>query len=59
MTTTQATIDLSPTWETAVGIYILVLQNPDAGAGAVQAAREDLLRLARTVDSLNSNHIKP
>jgi hypothetical protein len=50
------TINLAPTWETAVAIYIAVLQNPDAGADAVQAACEDLLRLARTVDSLNTKY---
>ena len=58
-TTTTKTIDLSPSWETAVGIYILVLRNPDAGFDAVQAAQEDLLRLARTVDALNTKYTQP
>lgn len=40
-----------PTWEFAVRIYTDVLQNPDAGEKAHQAAVDDLLNLARSVDS--------
>ena len=43
-------IDLTPTWEFAASIYIEVLQNPDATAGAIIDAKEEILRLARTVD---------
>jgi hypothetical protein len=44
------TIDLTPTWETAVHIYLLVL---DEGAEEGKAmAREELLRLARNYDAL-------
>lgn len=39
-----------PTWESAVLIYTAVLQNPEAGEKAHQAATDDLLNLARTVD---------
>ena len=39
-----------PTWECAVRIYTDVLTNPEAGAKAHQAATDDLLNLARTVD---------
>jgi hypothetical protein len=53
------TIDCTPTWATAVAIYIAVLQNPDASSAAVQAAKDELLRLARTVDQLNSNQKQP
>jgi hypothetical protein len=47
-------IDLTPTWEAAVSIYIEVLQNPDATAGAIIGAKEELMRLARTVDRLKA-----
>ena len=39
-----------PSWESAVLIYTAVLQNPEAGEKAHQAATDDLLNLARTVD---------
>lgn len=45
------TIDLTPTWEAAVRIYIAVLRNPEASFEGVKAAEEELLRLARAVDS--------
>ena len=47
-------IDLAPTWEFAASIYIEVLQNPDATAGAIIDAKEELLRLARIVDRLKA-----
>ena len=44
------TIDLTPTWETATHIYLMVL---DEGAEEGKAmARQELLRLARTYDAL-------
>ena len=42
-------------WETAVEIYIEVLQNPRATAGAIIGAKEELLRLARDVDMLKAH----
>jgi hypothetical protein len=56
---TNTEIDCTPTWATAVAIYIAVLQNPDASFEAITAAKDELLRLARTVDQLNSNHNQP
>ncbi len=47
-------IDLTPTWEFAASIYIEVLQNPDAKAGSIIDAKEELLRLARIVDRLKA-----
>lgn len=44
------TIDLTPSWESAVRIYIQCLKNPDASAEAHKSAETDLLRLARMVD---------
>ena len=46
-------MDLTPTWETAVLIYAAVLENPGASPEARNVAREDLVRLARAVDSAN------
>jgi hypothetical protein len=48
------TIDLTPTWESAVLIYCAVLENPDAGLEAKHAAREDLLSLGRAMDKIRS-----
>ena len=44
------TIDLTPSWETAVRIYMMVLEE-GTEQGKV-AAREELLRLARQYDAL-------
>jgi hypothetical protein len=48
-------IDLTPTWEYAVSIYIEVLQNPDATAGAIIGAKEELLRLARNFEAAKAH----
>lgn len=44
------TIDLTPSWETAVRIYLLVLE--DGSEESRVTAREELLRLARQYDEL-------
>lgn len=44
------TIDMTPTWETAVRIYLLVLE--DGTEEGKETAREELLRLARQYDAL-------
>lgn len=49
---TVETIDMTPTWQFAARIHIAVLQNPDASYEATQGAEEELLRLAKYVDSL-------
>ena len=46
------TIDLTPNWETAVKIYIEVLQNNNASVEGKQSAKEELLYLARYVDDM-------
>ena len=43
-------VDLTPTWEFAVKIYIEVLENANASDEGKQAAREELLKLAQLVD---------
>jgi len=45
------TVDITPTWETAVGIYMMVLENPDASEASKSDARADLIKLARFVDA--------
>lgn len=49
------TIDITPTWETAVHIYLMVLE--DGTDEGKEMARKELLRLARTYDALNT-HVK-
>jgi hypothetical protein len=44
-------VDMTPSWETAVTIYMAVLENPNASKKVRQAARDDILKLARTVDN--------
>jgi hypothetical protein len=48
------TIDITPSWRTAVSIYIHVLRNQDASSEAVEAAKADLLRLADEVERLQT-----
>jgi len=43
-------VDLTPTWEFAVKIYIEVLENANASHEGKQVAREELLKLAQLVD---------
>ena len=43
---------MTPTWESAVKIYIAVLENENASAEGKQVAREELVFLAKTVDRL-------
>ena len=43
---------MTPTWESAVKIYIAVLENDNASAEGKQVAREELVFLAKTVDEL-------
>jgi hypothetical protein len=47
------TIDMTPTWESAVKIYIAVLENKNASAEGRKIAREDIIFLAKTVDQLS------
>ena len=44
------TIDITPSWETAVRIYMMVLE--DGTEEGKATAREELLRLARQYDEL-------
>jgi hypothetical protein len=48
--TNMKTIDITPSWETAVNIYLLVLEEGTKEGKAT--ARDELLRLARQYDAL-------
>jgi hypothetical protein len=52
------TIDLTPTWKSAVKIYIAVLQNENASYEGKQIAEEELLNLAQIVDDLKKEEKK-
>tara|TARA_R110001592_G_scaffold32260_11_gene113196 strand:- start:1467 stop:1649 length:183 start_codon:yes stop_codon:yes gene_type:complete len=47
------TIDMTPTWESAVKIYMAVLENKNASAEGIKIAREEITFLAKTIDQLN------
>tara|TARA_Y100001938_G_scaffold138458_1_gene204010 strand:+ start:309 stop:485 length:177 start_codon:yes stop_codon:yes gene_type:complete len=47
------TIDMTPTWESAVRIYMAVLENKNASAEGKKTAREEIIFLAKTIDQLN------
>ena len=49
------TMDLTPSWEFAVQVYLAVLDNPDAPESGRVDAKEEILRLARMVDKLKKN----
>lgn len=49
-TKTIKTIDLTPTWETAVRIYCAVLQNSDANPSTKWDAEQELLKLGKWAD---------
>ena len=46
------TIDMTPTWESAVKIYMAVLENDKASFEGKKIAREEIVFLAKTVDQL-------
>ena len=48
------TIDITPTWESAVKIYIAVLENDKASAESKYNARAELTFLAKTMDRLQA-----
>lgn len=43
---------MTPTWESAVRIYLAVLDNKNASAESRQTAREEIVFLAKTMDKL-------
>jgi len=51
------TFDLTPSWETAVAIYMAVLENPNASPEGRTTARDEIYRLARAFDDLNAEPV--
>ena len=47
-------IDITPTWEALMPAMVQVLRNPKANKQSVQGITEELIRLAKIVDSKNS-----
>ena len=47
------TIDITPTWQACVKIYIAVLESKNASFTGKREARTELLRLAKIVDDQN------
>ena len=45
-------IDMTPTWQSAVKIYMAVLENDKASFEGKKMAREELFKLAKIVDEL-------
>lgn len=45
-------IDMTPTWEWAVKIHMMALENPNADESVKQGARDEIIRLARAFDEV-------
>tara|TARA_R110000737_G_C14355439_1_gene445889 strand:- start:212 stop:382 length:171 start_codon:yes stop_codon:yes gene_type:complete len=45
--------DMTPTWETAVRIHLMCIENGD-NENAKQGARDEIIRLARAYDAVQS-----
>ncbi len=52
----ETTIDMTPTWQSAVKIFMAVLENDKASFKGKQIAREELLKLAKIVDDLKKSN---
>jgi len=48
------TVNLTPSWKSAVRIYCAVLQNPKAEENAKWNAEQDLLKLADAMDKIQA-----
>ena len=48
------TVNLTPSWSYAVEIYLAVLDNPDATQEGRNSAKDEIRRLAKSVDDMNS-----
>ena len=47
------TIDVTPKWEAMMRIMLAVIENPKSSADSKKALKEELIDLARWVDSVN------
>jgi len=48
------TIDMTPTWEASVRVYIAVLRNPGADSEAIAGAENEIMRVARIADAFHN-----
>mgnify|MGYP003123334876 CR=1 FL=1 len=49
-------VDMTPTWEAAMRTYIYILESEDATERGKEIAKEELMRLARDVDTMNKEN---
>ena len=48
------TIDITPTWVSAVNLYVALLMDPGVDHASKMECKRDLLRLASAVDASNA-----
>ena len=48
------TIDITPTWRSAVHLYVALLMDPGVDHAAKMECKRDLLRLAEAMDASNA-----
>ena len=53
----KTTIDMTPTWEWAVRIHLMALENPDTDESVKQGARDEIIRLARAFDQVQEQRV--
>jgi hypothetical protein len=51
-------IDMTPTWEWAVKVHLMALENPNADESVKQGAREEIIRLARAFDQVQADRVQ-
>jgi len=52
------TLDMTPTWEWAVKVHLMALENPNADESVKQGAREEIIRLARAFDQVQADRVQ-
>ena len=50
--TNGATINIAPTWETAIRVYRAVIENPEAPERVKAEAWQEIFKLAKHVDAV-------
>ena len=51
-------IDMTPTWEWAVKVHLMGLENPNADESVKQGARDEIIRLARAFDQVQADRVR-
>jgi len=51
-------IDMTPTWEWAVKVHLMALENPNADESVKQGARDEIIRLARAFDQHQADRVQ-